>query len=70
MSNNYGQYLPSFIKILSELKFVWDGHLVQISTCKHFIKLSDPNTTLTYSTPIWAGPKTREFERVEIDKMF
>lgn len=69
LSNNHGQYRQQLIDMLSEFESMWDGHLGRISTAKHRIELSDPNTAPVLSAPPHDGPKTREFERIEVDKM-
>lgn len=69
LSNNYGQYCQQFIDMLSEFEHMWDRHLGRINAAKHRIELNDRNTAPVHSTPYRAGPKTRGFERVKIDKM-
>lgn len=46
-----------------------DGPLGRISVAKHRIKLLDENTQTIHLALYWAGPKTREFEKVNIENM-
>lgn len=48
---------------------MWDGHLGRKSTAKHRVELVDPNTPPVPSAPYRAGPKARELEKTEINKV-
>lgn len=48
---------------------MWDGRLGRTDIAKHCIKLNSPDEFYINSGPCPTGPKTREFQKVEIDKM-
>ena len=54
--------------MLDEFASMWDGHLGRVSIAKHRIELQ-PGARPSYSAPYRAGPKARDFEKSEIDKM-
>ena len=55
--------------MLSEFAEMWDGQLGTITAAKHRIDLDPPDSIPIHSVPYRAGPKAREFEKQEIQKM-
>lgn len=46
-----------------------DGHLVRINGEKHHIKLLNDNTQPAHAAFYRAWPTTKEYEKIEIEKM-
>lgn len=58
-----------FSDLLSNFESMWDGHPGKISIVKHQIDLSPAQSKPIRFVLYRAGPKARELERNEIDKM-
>lgn len=69
LSNSFVQYRKRFFDMLSEFESMSDEHFGRISTTKHRIDITNPNTSPINSAPIWSGPDTRKLEKGEINKM-
>lgn len=48
---------------------MWDGYLGQINTVTHVVESSSPEVRPIHYVPYRAGPKSREAEEAENDKM-
>lgn len=55
--------------MLTELGFMWDGHVGRITTAKHRAGLVDLTTSPMPSAPYHCGPKAHEFEKTRITRM-
>ena len=62
------EFHPKKRKMLRKHESLWDGRLGQISATTHRIDLI-PGARAFKSAPYRAGPKTRELEQFEVDKM-
>lgn len=55
--------------MLSDFGFTQEGHRGRINSAKHRIELSSADEKPIHSAPYQAGPKVRDFEKNEFDKM-
>lgn len=67
--NDYAKYHDQLLNMLRKFQFMWNGHPDHVNIAKHLIKLTGEKTQPIRSAPYRDGPKTREFEEAEIDKM-
>lgn len=69
ISKPYYAYRDELMNMLAEFQLMSGGHLGRIIVATHFIDLLDGNTQSSYSEPHRARPKTREFEKIEIEEI-
>lgn len=69
MSAQYHADKKLLIAMLSQFQSMRHGHLGGIKIANHRIELLQPDTAPGHSTLYRAGPKTKEFEEAEVDKM-
>lgn len=68
-SDDSANYREEFLKILSEFRHMCYGHLGRIIVGRNRIELIPRNTRLIHCAPCRTGPKARELEQMEIEKM-
>lgn len=56
--------------MLTEFRAMWDDHLGRINVAKNQVELLEDTAKLIHPASFRAGPKTRGFDKVEIDNMF
>lgn len=66
---DHATYRDNFIRLLELFRFTWDGYLGHIRTAPSRVELDPPITKPIHSVPYRAGPKTRDFEKNEINNM-
>lgn len=69
LSSRYQFWRESFANMLSKFQSMRNGHLECINTARHCIELLSSNTSKVYCAPNRAGPKTRKFGNIKVDKM-
>ena len=65
----YAEFKEPFLDMMSNFSDMWDGRLGTITAAKHRIDLDPVDSRPIHSAPYRAGPKAREFEKQEIQKM-
>ena len=64
----YSPYRAKVEQLLRKYAPMWDGSLGEISTTEHHIDLLS-NTRPVRQQPYRAGPRAREIEQAEVEKM-
>lgn len=68
IADKHGSYQTRFLDMFLEFQHIRDGRLGRTNTAKHRIKSIDLSTLPVRSVPNRAGPKTRKFDKAEIDE--
>lgn len=67
--NEYSKYQEEFIKMLTPLQSMCDGHLSWILPIKHRANLEWATILPTHLEPYHAEPKARDFESSNIENV-
>lgn len=67
--DDYPAYRDRLISILTKFVSIQDGHLGSINALQHRIKTEKTDNRSTYSDPHWAGRRTKDCERQEINQI-
>lgn len=68
-NTDYSILTGEFIEMLEELKDIWEGQLVRITTAEPRIELIDVEIRLIHDVSFRAGLMAKELEHGEINKM-
>lgn len=69
ISKKYSAYRTEFMDLLIKLQSIWGGNLGRIIVLKNRIKPPDESIERVHLAPYCAGPKSREFDKLKIEKM-
>lgn len=69
LPHKYSAYKDDLIRMISDFQAMWYAHLGQMNVIKHCLELFEEIAKPVYSAPYRAGPRKREFDNVERDKM-
>lgn len=69
ISYDYAKYGLKFINMLSELEFMWDGHMGRVEEVRHKLEFSAEDSRPIRSMPIRAGLEVWEFGKNKIAEM-
>lgn len=65
----YSAYSQNFTSMVTQVESMWGGQLCSTTTMQHRIELKNTDNRPIFSAPYRAGPKSREFEKQEMNGM-